>query len=146
MMMEENEFKLNLPNLLEGLEDEKLVLVENLYNQINFHDIKHNRVLLQLTPAILRHLVHYITDTGQYGCSVIHDNWRGLTPEKVLALIDVEEVIASLDFYCSEFIPLAEKYLNHLDAQAEMAVKFSENYIFSLIDKIPKEKKKEIWE
>ena len=139
--MDKREYEFNLPNLLNGLVDERYQLVENLFKQIDFNDIKHNELLLQLTPPILRHIVFYITETGEHGCSIIHQNWRELTPEKVLALIDVKEVIALLDTYCTEFIPVAEKYINHLDAQAEMCVKFSENYVFGLIDKIPREKK-----
>ena len=139
--------------LLEGLTNTREI-VEKHFNEVEINSLpyyKNDDELLVETMIfpVIRRIVHNIinSDSEHGDCTIIYDyeikedNWRGLTRERVLAEIKVDEITKLLVDYAHTFIPYSEKYLPDLDWQAELTVLFCKNYVFKLIERVQKKYK-----
>lgn len=122
---------------MEGLRPESYKVVEKYFDLVKADELSHE--LQHDIPVILRFIITLIIEPNEHGCnniSTISQNWRGITSEKVLELVDVNEIISLWKVYKIEFMPISKNYLPNLDSEAELTLLFGNNYIYKLIDKL----------
>lgn len=111
--------------MLEGLEGEIREMMLSMFEKVDFSNI--NDVITEQTMLpVLRHMVAIVEMKTPEDIE-----WR----KKLWNMIDVPEVQKELQTFNEEFMLIAEEYLPHLDAQAEMTVLFCTNYITGMVNK-----------
>lgn len=121
---------------LEGLTNEEKEIIISWFNQINFDNI-HNKRAKEVITAILRH-IYCLIARERNQISLIKDMPEKFPVDKMLAMVDIKEVVYAYDNYCEYFEPEAARWLTSLDSGAELTVLFCENYVMSLIVKVDK--------
>jgi len=125
-------------NMLEGLSGEFRNRIKELYDKVDFNSIKDQEKSSYF--GVIRYISCLILspDKEHRLYCMQKDNWRGIKPEDVFLMINVNEIMEKLENFYKDFLPISEKYFQHIDAHAEMMVIFSRNYVFGLIKECQK--------
>jgi len=139
--------KLNEENVeirLEGLSGLTYDKCKQFYNEIDL-DLINNVDTKELIFPVIRYITSKVIFSGTPEAKqenskrpvyCIVDEFRGITSDKVLNLINTSDIVKKLEIIMVEFFPQSNKYLPSLDAQAELTVLFCDDYIMSLVNKI----------
>lgn len=123
--------------LLEGLSGKPRDMVTEYFNEVDFELLDYIEGEFDIKTYILpsiRRIVSMIEERGEN--EHISEHVFGVSKEELYLLVDVKEITGLLNVYSQGFIPFAEKFLPHIDAQAESVRLFCENYVFKLIDRV----------
>jgi hypothetical protein len=126
---------------LDGLIPEHADIVRNYALQVDIDKFNNNESAIQIFIPVIKHIVRQIVDTKNLPYPEINfTNYsdRGVTTDKLLNEININELTDSLYEYCQYFIPNAENYLPNIDAHAEMSLLFCRNYLMKILDNVIK--------
>ena len=92
----------------------------------------------QICIPLIRRIYVLLKEGSEWQKDIIKMRYSHIDNEKFIKEIDVEELIQELSKY-EGFISLGTKYLDSIDAQAELSVLFADNYVLRIIEKVNKE-------
>jgi hypothetical protein len=131
--------------MLEGLTPEHSEIVKSFFNKVDVNKLEDNEDAETIIWPVLRHILVQIIDAKNVkrpesylmnDCLTNPEYFhRGVTVEKLLNEINVDEISEHLLKYC-KFLPLVEDYLPNIDAHAEMTLLFCRNYLMKILDKV----------
>jgi hypothetical protein len=134
--------------LLEGLTPEHKEIVAKYYNQVKLEKLHDNEITETMIYPIIRYTLRQVLDAENVKIPasyllqdcLINPEYahKGITKEKVLNEIDVDEIAELLFDYTNKFVPIAIEYLPDLDAEAEMSIMFCKNYLMKIVNKLTK--------